>query len=273
MHEQQREQRALLGARERQRPLSVAYLERTQDPVLHRRLPASARLLACKWPFSAPSNPDQSTAPGGCNPREARRPHDEERSDLRRRHSCRPGDRGDDRPTASTHDGDGTGRHRRDHPSDGARGERVRLRRELAMRGLTFRGPSRTRTSSRSRRTAARLTAIRSLDDAATVVDASPNYVRRALDVPDDRTRAREALFDAIRLTQAWDLSHGAGDVVIAVVDTGVRPSATWRIASCTGHVRPRRRRHLPLRAAPDPGDRDPWAVGTGRSSRASLLR
>ena len=38
VHEEQRKQRALLGARERQQPLPVMDLERTQDPVLHRRL-------------------------------------------------------------------------------------------------------------------------------------------------------------------------------------------------------------------------------------------
>ena len=38
VHEQQRQQRTLLRTRERQRPLPVMDLERTQDSVLHHRL-------------------------------------------------------------------------------------------------------------------------------------------------------------------------------------------------------------------------------------------
>ena len=104
----------------------------------------------------------------------------------------------------------------------------ARLREDLAARGLSLRGRI-THTNVVSVATNGRepAAAIRSLDDAATVVDATPNYVRRALEVPDDPYMGSAmAYLDAIRMTQAWDLSHGAGDVTIAVVDTGVSPVA-----------------------------------------------
>ena len=143
-----------------------------------------------------------------------------------------------------------------------------RLRRELAMRGLTFHGRiphSNVVSVATNGRTPA--AAIRSLDDAATVVDASPNYVRRALEVPDDPyVGSAKPYFDAIRLTQAWDLSHGAGDVVIAVVDTGVSPVADLADRLLPGHNFVQDDdATFDSEPAPDPGDtRDTSAVGHG---------
>ena len=144
----------------------------------------------------------------------------------------------------------------------------ARLREDLAARGLSLRGRI-THTNVVSVATNGRepAAAIRSLDDAATVVDATPNYVRRALEVPDDPYMGSAmAYLDTIRMTQAWDLSHGAGDVTIAVVDTGVSPVADLADRLLPGHnfvqdddV------SFDSEPAPDPGDaRDTSAVGHG---------
>ena len=113
-----------------------------------------------------------------------------------------------------------------------------RLRGELSTRGLTLRGriphTNVVSVATNGRDPAA---AIRSLGDAATVVDATPNYVRRAFEVPDDPyVGSATPYLDTIRLTQAWDLSHGAGDVTIAVVDTGVSPVADLADRLLPGH-------------------------------------
>jgi subtilisin family serine protease len=143
-----------------------------------------------------------------------------------------------------------------------------RLRRELAMRGLTFRGRiPHSNVVSVATNGRDPVAAIRLLDDAVTVVDATPNYVRRAFEVPDDPyVGSARPYFDAIRLTQAWDLSHGAGDVVIAVVDTGVSPVADLADRLLPGHNFVQDDdATFDSEPAPDPGDtRDTSAVGHG---------
>ena len=65
--------------------------------------------------------------------------------------------------------------------------------------------------------------AIHSLAGASAVATATPDYVRRALDTPNDPYFASdEPYFATIRTPEAWDLSHGSRGVTIAVVDTGV---------------------------------------------------
>ena len=143
-----------------------------------------------------------------------------------------------------------------------------RLRGELATRGLTLGGriphTNVVSVATNGRDAAA---AIRSLGDAATVVDASPNYIRRATEVPNDPyVGSSRPYLDAIRLTQAWDLSHGASGVTIAVVDTGVSPVADLADRLLPGHnfvqdddV------SFDSEPAPDPSDtRDTSAVGHG---------
>ncbi len=143
-----------------------------------------------------------------------------------------------------------------------------RLRAELATRGLAFRGRiAQTNVVSVATNGRDPAAAIRALGDAATVVDATPNYVRRALDVPNDpHMGSARPYLDAIRLTQAWDLSHGAGEVTIAVVDTGVSP-----VADLADRLLPGRNfvqdddASFDSEPAPDPSDtRDTSAVGHG---------
>jgi serine protease len=68
-----------------------------------------------------------------------------------------------------------------------------------------------------------RADAIRVLARQAGVDAAMPNAVRHSFETPNDPLFVpAEGYFETIRLTQAWDLTHGSAGGVIAVVDTGV---------------------------------------------------
>jgi serine protease len=57
------------------------------------------------------------------------------------------------------------------------------------------------------------------------VASAEPNRILRAFAVPNDPLYARQAPhYGLINLPSAWDLTTGSPSVVVAVVDTGVRP-------------------------------------------------
>ncbi|MEM9530022.1 MAG: S8 family serine peptidase [Pseudomonadota bacterium] len=49
-----------------------------------------------------------------------------------------------------------------------------------------------------------------------------PNFIYRALATPDDPFYSLQWHYPQIRLSQAWDIETGSGDVVVAVIDTGV---------------------------------------------------
>ncbi|VAW51350.1 hypothetical protein MNBD_GAMMA06-941 [hydrothermal vent metagenome] len=71
---------------------------------------------------------------------------------------------------------------------------------------------------------------IKRLNQRADVVFAEPNYIYKALRVPNDEFYNLQWHYPAINLPQAWDITTGAitegsragGDVIVAVVDTGV---------------------------------------------------
>jgi serine protease len=54
---------------------------------------------------------------------------------------------------------------------------------------------------------------------------AEPNYLRRALQTPDDRFFPQQWHYRTIKLPQAWDLTTGSPDVVVAVIDSGILPN------------------------------------------------
>jgi serine protease len=54
---------------------------------------------------------------------------------------------------------------------------------------------------------------------------AEPNFLRRALVRPNDRFFPEQWHYPAIKLPQAWDLTRGSGDVVVAVIDSGILPN------------------------------------------------
>jgi subtilisin family serine protease len=70
----------------------------------------------------------------------------------------------------------------------------------------------------------ATLGAALALDGAPGVLYAEPNQWRRAYEVPDDLLYPRQWHYEQIHLAQAWELSKGASDVIVAVIDTGIKP-------------------------------------------------
>lgn len=100
----------------------------------------------------------------------------------------------------------------------------ARLRAALAARGLSLAGHIphtrlfAVRTDGRSPAAVLHL-----LSRESRVAAAMPDYVRHAFDLPNDPYfGSAEGYFTTVRLPEAWDLSHGSPNLVIAVLDTGV---------------------------------------------------
>jgi subtilisin family serine protease len=51
---------------------------------------------------------------------------------------------------------------------------------------------------------------------------AQPNYLHKVTAVPDDPLKSQQYYLDNLGLYDAWDISQGAKDVIIAIIDTGV---------------------------------------------------
>ncbi len=51
---------------------------------------------------------------------------------------------------------------------------------------------------------------------------AEPNFIRRPFFVPDDTHYAKQWHYPLINLPQAWDITQGSSDVIVAVIDTGI---------------------------------------------------
>lgn len=66
------------------------------------------------------------------------------------------------------------------------------------------------------------LSAIKTLGQRDDVEYAEPNYIRKALISPNDSLYRQQFHYADIRLPQAWDLSTGSRNVIVAVIDTGV---------------------------------------------------
>ena len=66
------------------------------------------------------------------------------------------------------------------------------------------------------------LKVIQALRQRPDVLYAEPNYIRQAALVPDDAQYAYQWHYPAINLPQAWDITTGNTNVVVAVIDTGV---------------------------------------------------
>ena len=78
-------------------------------------------------------------------------------------------------------------------------------------------GPTRKRSAK-----SAVLRAAKTLQQTGAVAYAEPNYRRRAFAVPNDPAYPVQWHYDAIKLPEAWDLTVGSDDVVVAVIDTGI---------------------------------------------------
>jgi serine protease len=64
--------------------------------------------------------------------------------------------------------------------------------------------------------------AIKALRRRADVQTADPNYLRHPFLVPNDEAFPRQWHYPMINLPQAWDVTTGSSNVVVAVVDSGV---------------------------------------------------
>ena len=63
---------------------------------------------------------------------------------------------------------------------------------------------------------------IKSLRRRTDVRYAQPNYIRKALAIPNDPQYPRQWHYPLINLPQSWDVTTGSNTVIVAVIDTGV---------------------------------------------------
>lgn len=117
---------------------------------------------------------------------------------------------------------------------------------------------------------------VRALNARPDVLYAQPNYISKALNVPNDALYAAQWHYPALNLPQAWDLTTGSSDTVVAVVDTGVlydpaNPSRTH--PDFEGKVLPGYDFVSDATSAGDGDGRDPNAFDDGSFDTNSLLR
>jgi serine protease len=63
---------------------------------------------------------------------------------------------------------------------------------------------------------------IKALRSRSDVIYAEPNYIRKAFATPNDVYYSLQWHYPLINLSQAWDISTGSSNVIVAVIDTGV---------------------------------------------------
>ncbi|MBN1932603.1 MAG: S8 family peptidase [Desulfobacterales bacterium] len=90
------------------------------------------------------------------------------------------------------------------------------INKESSSRGLS------TSADSRIQDKIDTLRIIKALRNRSDVLYAEPNYIRRCFSVPNDDYYRFQWHYPLIQLPQAWDLTTGDGNVIIAVIDTGV---------------------------------------------------
>jgi serine protease len=99
--------------------------------------------------------------------------------------------------------------------------------REKIFQQLGFRGSESIRESFRAKEeeTADKLDTlwiVKSLRHRSDVLFADPNYIRETFETPNDTYYTLQWHYSLINLPQAWDLTTGDSETVVAVVDTGV---------------------------------------------------
>ena len=70
------------------------------------------------------------------------------------------------------------------------------------------------------------LQTIKRLGSDPDVSFAEPNFIAHTLLIPDDPRYSDQWHYPLVNLPAAWDITIGSDDVVIAVIDTGIRPHA-----------------------------------------------
>ena len=96
----------------------------------------------------------------------------------------------------------------------------ARLQRPFEVRGERPRDAA--ALSGAARRRLATLEAIKHLRAAGDHAWVEPNWIRRKLRTPNDRFFPNQWHYEAIRLPQAWALTEGDPNVIVAVIDTGI---------------------------------------------------
>lgn len=94
----------------------------------------------------------------------------------------------------------------------------ARLNRQLPRAGAAraSSGPRRERLET--------LLALKALAAEPELLEAEPNFVRRAALLPNDSLFGLQWHYSMINLPAAWDLTTGSRDVIVAVIDSGILP-------------------------------------------------
>lgn len=116
--------------------------------------------------------------------------------------------------------GDGTGRERLLRRSDAM--DRATCFQQLGIDQVFERSIAPGRIDTQTLSKMETLWLVRVMRQRSGVSIAEPNYIRKALTVPNDDFYAYQWNYPLINLPDAWEITTGSSDVVVAVVDTGV---------------------------------------------------
>ncbi len=89
----------------------------------------------------------------------------------------------------------------------------------------------------------ATLLAVKALQERADVESAAPNFILSATAVPNDPLYRYQWHYPQIKLPQAWDITPGSSNVIVAVIDTGVllgHPDLQGKLVSGYDFIRDR---------------------------------
>jgi serine protease len=116
--------------------------------------------------------------------------------------------------------GDGSGRERLLRRSDTV--NRASCFKRLGVEQAFERSVAPGQSDTQTRRKMETLWLVRAMRLQSGVSIAEPNYIRKPLAVPNDEYYAYQWHYPLINLPDAWEITTGDNDVVVAVVDTGV---------------------------------------------------
>jgi len=100
--------------------------------------------------------------------------------------------------------------------------ERLRVKSTRRMRQRGHRTTVASQTGVLNRPVSDTIATIKMLRRQSGVAYAQPNYIRRAFATPNDEFFPYQWHYTQIGLEEAWDITTGDADVIVAVIDTGV---------------------------------------------------